>query len=60
MLGLKALQKVLKLDKLPRRIEFFDISNQGDDIVASMVCFVDGKKYKPGYRRYTIRRQGTR
>jgi excinuclease ABC subunit C len=52
----KALQRDLRLPKLPRRIECFDISNiQGSDSVASMVVFVDGKTRKSEYRKYKIR-----
>ena len=51
-----ALQKDLRLETPPRRIECFDISNiQGSDTVASMVVFVDGKAKKSEYRRFTIR-----
>ncbi|RKY94286.1 MAG: excinuclease ABC subunit C, partial [Ignavibacteriae bacterium] len=42
-----ALQKDLRLIKLPKIIECFDISNlQGTDSVASLVVFVDGKPKK--------------
>ncbi len=52
---LTALKRDIRLKKLPRRIECFDISNlQGSDIVASMVVFVDGKPKKSEYRRYII------
>ena len=38
---------MLKLENLPRRLESYDISNMGsDDIVASMVVFVDGQPSK--------------
>ena len=51
-----SLQKDLRLDRLPRRIECFDISNtQGTDSVASMVVFVDGKPKKSDYRKFKIR-----
>jgi excinuclease ABC subunit C len=54
--GVQALQKDLRLDRLPRRMECFDISNmQGTDPVASMVVFVDGKPRKSEYRKYRIR-----
>jgi excinuclease ABC subunit C len=50
------LQKDLRLAALPRRIECFDISNiQGNDSVASMVVFVDGKPKKSEYRKFRIR-----
>ena len=50
-----ALQKDLGLNKLPTKIECFDISNlQGTDSVASMVVFVDGKPKKSLYRKFII------
>jgi len=50
------LQKELKLQKLPMRIEAFDISNiQGSNIVGSMVTFVGGVPLKNDYRRFRIR-----
>lgn len=53
---LKLLQKELHLDRLPRRIECFDISNiQGSDIVASVVVFENGKPKKSEYRKFKIR-----
>ena len=40
---LKMLQQLLKMDRLPRRIECFDNSNiSGTDPVSSMVVFIDG------------------
>ncbi|HOK03683.1 MAG TPA: excinuclease ABC subunit UvrC [Victivallales bacterium] len=54
--SLAELQKVLKLSKLPRRIEAFDISNiAGALAVASMVVFSDGKPDKKNYRRFRIK-----
>ena len=51
-----ALQNALKLNRLPKRIEAYDISNiQGVDSVASMVVFVDGVPNKKSYRRFKIR-----
>ena len=50
------LRKRLQLQRLPRRIECFDISHiGGTDTVASMVVFEDGKPFKKGYRTFTIR-----
>ena len=50
-----ALQRDLRLNKLPNKIECFDISNlQGTDSVASMVVFVDGKPKKSLYRKFII------
>jgi excinuclease ABC subunit C len=54
--AVKALQRDLHLERTPRRIECFDISNiQGADAVASMVVFVDGKPRKSEYRKFRIR-----
>ncbi len=51
-----ALQRDLRLNKLPRKIECFDISNlQGTDTVASMVVFEDGKPKKSEYRKFIIK-----
>lgn len=53
------LKKYLKLPKLPRKIEAFDISNiAGKEPAASMVIFRDGKPYKSGYRKYKIHSKG--
>ncbi len=53
--AVKALQHDLRLDRLPRKIECFDISNtQGSDSVASMVVFEDGKPRKSEYRKFKI------
>ncbi|HTY58917.1 MAG TPA: excinuclease ABC subunit UvrC [Bacteroidota bacterium] len=52
---LVALQKDLRLERVPRRIECFDNSNiQGSDPVASMVVFVDGKPRTSEYRKFKI------
>jgi excinuclease ABC subunit C len=53
--SVSSLKRDLRLTKLPRRIECFDISNiQGTDTVASMVVFYDGKPKKSEYRKYKI------
>jgi excinuclease ABC subunit C len=54
--ALEALQRVLALPALPRRIECFDISTiQGSETVASMVV-CDGGRMRPGeYRKYRIK-----
>jgi excinuclease ABC subunit C len=50
------LQKHLKLEVAPRRIECFDISTvQGAFSVGSMVVFKDGKADKKSYRHFTIK-----
>lgn len=53
--ALEALQAALRLPKLPRRIDCFDISTiQGSDTVASMVVCEDGRM-KPGeYRKFKV------
>jgi excinuclease ABC subunit C len=54
--SVKALQRDLRLKKVPVRIDCFDISNtQGTDSVASMVVFVDGKPKKSEYRKFIIK-----
>ncbi len=54
--GLLGLQKVLKLPVVPRVIEGVDIAHLGgNETVASLVQFIDGLPFKPGYRRYKIR-----
>ena len=54
--GLVGLQKVLKLAEQPRVIEGVDIAHLGgNETVASLVQFIDGLPFKPGYRRYRIR-----
>ncbi|HRJ29304.1 MAG TPA: excinuclease ABC subunit UvrC [Cyclobacteriaceae bacterium] len=53
---IEILQKDLHLQHLPRIIECFDNSNfQGDQPVASMVRFVNGKVDKKNYRHYNIK-----
>ncbi|NLF69438.1 MAG: excinuclease ABC subunit UvrC [Candidatus Anammoximicrobium sp.] len=54
--GLAGLRKVLNLTQDPRTIEGVDIAHLGgDQTVASLVQFIDGLPFKPGYRRYRIR-----
>jgi excinuclease ABC subunit C len=54
--ALKALQKRLRLSRLPRRMECFDVSHiQGSDPVASMVVFVDGQPENSSYRSFKIK-----
>ncbi|MBX3413798.1 MAG: excinuclease ABC subunit UvrC [Pirellulales bacterium] len=53
--GLAGLKKVLGLDETPRTIEGVDIAHLGgQDTVASLVQFIDGLPFKPGYKRYRI------
>jgi excinuclease ABC subunit C len=54
--GLTGLRKVLKLPETPRTIEGVDIAHLGGgETVASLVQFIDGLPFKPGYRRFRIR-----
>jgi excinuclease ABC subunit C len=54
--GLRGLQKVFGLRTVPRSIDGMDIAHLGgQDTVASLVTFIDGLPFKPGYRRYKIR-----
>ncbi|MCA9164227.1 MAG: UvrB/UvrC motif-containing protein, partial [Planctomycetales bacterium] len=54
--GLAGLRKVLGLRETPRTIEGVDIAHLGgNETVASLVQFLDGLPFKPGYRRYKIR-----
>jgi excinuclease ABC subunit C len=53
--ALEVLQKVLRLSKLPRRIDCFDISTiQGAETVASMVVCEDGRMKKGEYRKFRV------
>ena len=54
--AVKALQSDLRLGKLPRRIECFDISHLGGTgTVASCIVFHNGRPRKSDYRSYKIR-----
>jgi len=54
--GLAGLQKVLGLPAPPRVIEGVDIAHlAGNETVASLVQFIDGLPFKPGYKRYRIK-----
>lgn len=53
------LKTYLKIPRIPRRIEAFDISNlAGKNAVASMVVFEDGKPSKNHYRKYKLETPG--
>ena len=53
---LEGLKRHLRMNRRPARIECFDNSNLGGtNPVSAMVVFIDGRPYKPGYRRYRIR-----
>ena len=54
--GLAGLRKVLSLNDPPRVIEGVDIAHLGGgETVASLVQFIDGLPFKPGYRRFKIK-----
>jgi len=54
--GLAGLQKILRLASPPRVIEGVDIAHLGGrETVASLVQFLDGLPFRPGYRRFKIR-----
>jgi len=58
--ALEVLQAALRLPKLPRRIDCFDISTiQGSETVASMVVCEDGRMKPSEYRKFKIRDQGS-
>ncbi len=53
--GLEKLADLLELENPPRSIECIDIANlQGEESVGSVVCFIDGKPFKSGYKRFRI------
>ena len=54
--GLASLAEVLGLPAAPRTIEGIDIAHlAGGEQCGSLVCFIDGKPFKDGYRRYKIK-----
>ena len=54
--ALAELQRLLKLDKPPRRLEGYDISHQsGEHTVGSMVVFINGASARNEYRKFKIR-----
>ena len=54
--ALEQLQAVLRLPKLPRRIDCFDISTiQGSETVASMVVCEEGRMRPSEYRKFKIK-----
>ena len=56
MSALNELAKLLGLEKPPRIIEAYDISNTaGSENVAGMIVFKDGRPYKAAYRRFKIK-----
>ena len=56
--ALLSLQKLLNLKSPPRRIEGYDISHeQGTNVVASMVVFINGVSDRSEYRKFKLRAQ---
>ena len=54
--GLRSLQRTLGIDAAVRCMEAIDIAHlAGGETVGSKVCFIDGRPFKDGYRRYRIR-----
>ncbi|MBC23119.1 MAG: excinuclease ABC subunit C [Phycisphaerae bacterium] len=57
--GLRSLQRTLDLDEPIRCMEAIDIAHlSGAQTVGSKVCFIDGRPFKEGYRRYRIKSVG--
>ncbi len=56
-LALSEVKDACSLERLPRRVECYDVSNlQGSLAVASRVVFEDGQPSKKDYRKYRIKR----
>ena len=54
--GLSRLAEVLGTGTVARTIEGIDIAHLGGgEACGSMVCFIDGRPFKSGYRRYKIK-----
>lgn len=55
MSRLDSLRDLLQIDRVPHRVEAYDISNiSGSDNVGGMVVFADGRPDKKAYRRFKI------
>ena len=53
--GLEKLGDLLGLESPPRNLECIDIAHlHGEEMVGALVCFIDGKPFKNGYRRFKI------
>ncbi|WP_028856317.1 excinuclease ABC subunit UvrC [Psychrilyobacter atlanticus] len=58
--GMKVLYETLNLNKFPRKIECFDISNiSGKDAVGAMSVAVEGRLAKKHYRKFKIKTKDT-
>ena len=54
--GTRHLQEILELTHPVRWIEAIDIAHfQGEATVGSLVCFMDGRPFKEGYKRFRIK-----
>ncbi len=54
--GMEKLAKLLDSPREIRVIEGVDIAHlMGDDMVGGLVCFIDGRPFKKGYRRFKIK-----
>lgn len=54
--GLEKLGGLLGLEAPPRCMECIDIAHlQGEAMVGSLVCFIDGRPFKNAYRRFRIK-----
>ncbi len=54
--GPRSLQRALAVDTEIRCVEGIDIAHlQGTETVGSLVCFVDGRPFKEGYKRFKIK-----
>ncbi|HUU83226.1 MAG TPA: excinuclease ABC subunit UvrC [Phycisphaerae bacterium] len=54
--GLEKLGELLELDDRPRTLEGIDIATlQGEESVGALVCFIDGRPFKNGYKRFRIK-----
>lgn len=50
------LKEIVRMSRIPRRIEAFDVSNiSGTEAVASMVSFLNGEPDKSQYKRFKIK-----
>jgi len=54
--GLERLEQILGTDRELRILEGVDIAHiMGDEAVGGLVCFIDGRPFKSGYRRFRIK-----
>jgi len=54
--GLEKLAELLGMESPPRSMECIDIAHlQGTETVGALICFIDGKPFKNGYKRFQIK-----